>query len=531
MNQAEIKRRQVEEIASILTLITIYLLGNRMIDGGITYMTVAVSACTLMGIAVSGCLADALGKLLRSRRNKGQYKNILSMRRSVMLFQAALGLAGTLLLILFAEGIAEGIFQISYATFIIMALAPVVLLRTVSSVIQGYFQGEAAELPRAVSSILRQIFLLGFGFLFGSMLGKYGGKVSSLLKEADFEAMYTCMGIALAASLAEILIILFLAILFKGSRRNERRLKQDGMYTANSAWDCIRSLCNGRWPQFLTKLLQFMPLVLGLVMFCRKAVEEPGVISQYDVYIGRYLVVCGIILFVVSILVLPVMGRVFLHFRREEGRLARTAFQSGVHICLVHGLFLSVYVAVMAAQIASLLGGEDSELMTQMLQGGSAAIGFASLAVFFFRFLQTMGKKYFLLGAVGIADVVFVVTCLALSKTGILSLVYGGVAGTFALCLILGVFSYRQLRIQMDWLSVLVFPLGAGGVCGLVCMLLGRLFAALAVLPAILATFALSGILYWILLLVLRNFKEQELENIPGGRVLGMIGQKMHLYS
>ena len=530
MNQAEIKRRQAEEIANILNLITIFILGNRMGDGGITYMTAAVSACTLVGIAVSGSLADALGKLLRSRRNKGQYRNILAMRKSAMLFHGALGLAGTLFLILCAGGITEGIFRISYSRFIIIALAPVVLLRTVSCAVQGYFQGEAAELPRAVSGILRRIFLLGLGLLFGNMLGDYGEKVGSLLREENFASMYCGIGIALAAGITELFIILFLAVLFKGSRRGERKLKQDGMYTGDSAWDCIRSLCIGRWPQFLTELLLFLPLFLGLVLFGRKA-EEPGAIYRYDAYAGRYLVICGVILSLVSALVLPVMGRIFLHFRREEGRLARTAFQSGVHICLVHGIFLSVYVAVMAAQIASFLGGEDSELVKQMLQGGSWVIVFASLSFFCFRFLTAMGKKYFLLGAVGTANVIFVITLMASSKTGVLSLVYGGEAGTFALCVMLAALSYRQLRMQMDWLSVLVLPAGAGGVSGLVCMLLSRLLAGLGDFPAILVSFALSGLLYWTLLLVLRNFKEQELEVFPGGRLLGMIGQKMHLYS
>ncbi len=529
MNQAEIKRRQAEAIAGILNLITIFILGNRMKGGGITYMAAAVSVCTLAGIAVSGSLADVLGRLLRSRRNKGQYRNILAMRKSAMLFHAALGLVGTLLLILCAGGIAEGIFRISCSRFIIMALAPVVLLRTVSCVIQGYFQGEAAELPRAVSGILRQIFLLGFGLLFGNILGSYGEKVGSLLREENFVPMYSCMGIALAAGLTEIFIILFLFVLFRGSRRSEKKLKQDGMYSGDSAWDCIRGFCMGRWPQFLTEFLLFLPLALGLAMYGRKA-QETGTIFQYDVYAGRYLVVCGVLLSLASALALPVMGRIFLHFRREEGRLARTAFQSGVHICLVHGIFLSVYVAVMAAQIASLLGGEDSELVKQMLQGGSAVIAFASLSFFCFRFLQAMGRKYFLLGAVGAADVIFVITLTASAKTGILSLVYGGVAGTLALCAVLTVLSYRQLRMQMDWLSVLVLPAGAGGVSGLVCMLLGRLFTAEGGLPAILVTFVISGLLYWILLLVLRNFKEPELEVFPGGRLLGMIGQKLHIY-
>ena len=129
------------------------------------------------------------------------------------------------------------------------------------------------------------------------------------------------------------------------------------------------------------------------------------------------------------------------------------------------------------------------------------------------------------------ADVVFIITFLLFSKREILSLVYGGVAGTLVLCVIAGVLSFRLLRIGMDWLNVLAVPLGAGGISGLVCMLLNRLFAGLGALPAMLLAFLISGMLYWILLLVLRNIKEQELETFPGGRLLAVLGQRMHLYS
>ena len=75
-------------------------------------------------------------------------------------------------------------------------------------------------------------------------------------------------------------------------------------------------------------------------------------------------------------------------------------------------------------------------------------------------------------------------------------------------------------------------PLGAGGVTVLLCMLLNRLFgAALGGLPMLLIVLIVSGAVYWGMLLVLRNFREPELEIIPGGRLLSRLGQLMHLYS
>lgn len=531
MNQAEIKRRQAEQIAGILNLVTVFLIGNQMEKGGITYMSAAVYTCFLMGVLVSGGLSDALGKLLRSRRNRGQYRNILALRKSAFVFQGVLGLVGTAVTAVLAQAAAEGLFKIRYCVFVIIALSPAVLLRTISCVLQGYFQGEAAELPRAVSGILRQFFTLGFGFLFCSILGDYGEKISSLLRETNFTPMYRCLGAALAVCLAEVFTVLFLFILFKGSRRRESRMKQDGTYTGISSWDCIRGLSAGRWFRCCSEFLVGLPLLLGLALFGRKNQEEAGMLFQYDTYASRYLVVCGILVFLLCFLALPVTGKVFQYFRREEGRFARIVFQSGVHMGLVHGIFLSVFVAVMGTQISACLGGDSAELAGQMLRSGSSIIVLAALSLYFARFLQGMGKKYLLLCVLAFSAGAFLLLYFLTEKTGVLALVYGGVAAASVLCAALGVLAYRQMKIRMDWLGVLVLPLGAGGLAGLVCMLSGMLLTeALGAFPTVLVSFVLSGMVYWILLLMLRNFKEQELEILPGGRLMGKIGQILHRY-
>lgn len=527
MNQAEIKRRQAEELANILTLITVFVMGNLMAAGGITYMAVAAVSCIFVGIAVSGNLSDVLGKLLRSRRNKGQYRNIPGMRRSALLFQTGLGLAGTLLLLLAAGILAEDVFQVSYSTFIMMALSPVIVLRSISNVLQGYFQGEGAELPRAVAGILRNLMILGFGCLFCRMGSSYGEMVSRLLMEPNFTSMYACLGISMAVCLAEIFSILFLAVLFRSSRRREKKMKQEGMY-AESAWECIRSLCVGRWPKLGTEMVLAMTLVLGLVLFCR---AEQEAVWQYDIYMGKYLVICGVLISLISILVLPIMGKIFQGFRKEENRYARTAFQAGIHLCIVHGIFFSVFTAAMGTPISGLLGGEFGESVKKMVQGGSLLILFAVLSLYFARFLQAMGKRYLVLGAAGIGAVISLITVMLTAKSGILSLVYGGLTGSFFLCIMLGILSCRLLRVRLEWLSVLILPLGAGGISGVICMLFGKfLTSALGNFPVLLIAAVVSGAVYWGLLLVLRDFREQELDFFPGGRLINLLGQMMHIY-
>lgn len=532
MNQAETKRRQAEAFSDILMLITIYIIGKQIGDEGIAYLAVAAQSCALLWIALSGCLSDALGKLLRGRKNKGQYRNSRKMRNSVMISQAAAGLVGSLLLALFVGGIAGKVFRMPHSGLILMVLSPIVLLRSVSAVLVGCFQGEGSEFPRAVSGILRQVLLCGFGSLFGRMLSRHGEKVSRLVRQEDVVYMYSGMGVAIGILVAELLVLLFLGLLYKVSRSSEKRARQEGMYSTDSVWECIAFLHNSRWPQFMTAFLLFLPFVLGLIFLTGTQEEGGGAALGYGLYVGKYLVACGICAALIWMTALPVIGKVFLSFKREENRFAKMVFQSGAHICLVHGIFLAVFLAVMGTQMAGLLSEEYAEDVAKMLQGGSAAVVFVALSGYFARLLHGIGKRYLILMAACAADTLFLIVVLpSIGKIGALSLVYGGMAGSAVFCVLLGALAFRQMRVKVNWLGTLVVPLGAGGVAGLVCLLMGKLLSPhLGNLATLLAAFVVSGGIYWITLLLLRNFKEQELEAISGGRLIGMLGQLLRVY-
>ncbi len=532
MNQTEVKRRQLGAFADILMFVTIYVMGRLTGDKGIAYTAVAAQSCAVIWIAVSGSLSDALGRLLRGRKNKGQYKNMAKMRSSILLFQMILGAVGSLVLAGLSGVLADRIFRIPYSGLILLALAPVVLLRTVSAVLAGYFQGEGSESPRAIAGILRQVFLLGFGSLFSHMLGGYGEKVSSLLRQENFTGMYSGLGIALAIDISELFVILFLGLIYKGSRRFEKKAKQEGMYSTMSLWDSVRYVHSARWPQFATDLCLFFPLVAGLLFCGMKGEGGEQLTADYGQYAGNYLVVCGIAAGLVIIVALPVLGKIFQCFKREENRYARTVFQNGVHIGLVHGIFLSVFVAVMGEQFADLLCQGNEHTVTKLLQWGSAMILLTALGWYFCRLLQALGKKYPVLIAACGADLLFIIiVMITIGKSGILSLVYGGLAFGFVLCALSGAFAYRQLRVQPDWLNTFVVPLGGGVGAGLICLMIRKLFSPhLGSFTTLIVAFAAAGLVYWTALLLLRNFREQELEVIPGGRLIGILGQMLRVF-
>lgn len=535
MNRAEVKRRQAKALAEIFTWITLSVAGNLTGNNGVTYIAVAYEIFLVMWLLVGGGLTDSLGRLLRNRNNKGQYKNAAKMRNFSFAFQAAAGALGGIILLIVAQTAAEFVFKVRYSALLVMVLAPAVFLRSVSSVLLGYFQGEGSEFPTAVAGILRPLLVLGFGHLFAGSLKGYGEQVSGLLNQGNFTAMYTGAGIAAAIDVAEVFIVILLFLLYKISSRRRKRLKpESGMRITDSSMDCLRYLYGSRWSGFMTGLLAFMPLPLGWLFFGKSVLEEDIAAAEYGIYVGKYLTVCGILVSLISIVALPVIGKGLAFLKKEEQRFARTAFQSGIHVCFVYGIFAAVFVGIMGEQLAGFLRPDDSDIAVKMFQGGSAMILAAVLSRYFIRVLLALGKKYLVIWSFAVGDVLFVISLTVLlnvGKTGILSLVYSGFISAGIVCVLSGMLLYRQMRLRADWLRNLIMPLAAGGVSGLACVMLRGVFTPhLGNLVTVIVLLAIFSAIYWILLLLTRNFREQELEYIPGGKILNMLGQMLRVY-
>ena len=533
MNQAEIKRKQAQAISDILALVTIAIVARLVGYNGVAYIAAAVETVAAVWMIVGGNLTNALGRLIRSRNSKGQQRNAARIRKNAFLFQAVVGLAGSLGLLAGADQIARSIFRVQYATFILMVMSPVIFLKSISAVFLGYFQGEGSEFPAVASGILRQVFILGFSLLFGRMLGKYGVKVSRLLAQENFTSMYSGVGVAIAVSVTELFVVIFLFLIYWFSKRYGEGLAVGGTRSAESFIDSIRILFGTRGLQWVTGLLTCLPVPLGFI-FLSKSGEADTVAMPYGVYISAYLVLCGIWTAIIMLSVYPVCGRTLTSLRKEGQRLARTVFRSGIHICVVHALFASSFLMVLSSQFAQTFFADQAEIAAEMLKNGGLAVLFLVLSLYFGRILNLAGWNMLVLGAVGSADVVYIISVAVMLRSGsigVQALVYGGVLGLGVACVLLGTLACRQLKYFPDWLRLIVVPGGAACVSGLLCMLLGRVLTPhLGGAVTLIVLFVVCCSLYWALLILLRNFSEQELDVIPGGRLIRSLGQLLHVF-
>ena len=133
-------------------------------------------------------------------------------------------------------------------------------------------------------------------------------------------------------------------------------------------------------------------------------------------------------------------------------------------------------------------------------------------------------------GAYAIIFIVGAAVCLNALHQGIMALIWAGLASQTVLCFMLGFFAFRQMRVKVDIVHSAAIPAAAAGVMGTACLFLGKALAPHIGNPASFVVCLIVGAaLYWTLLLLLRCFKEQQLNLVPGGSLIVKLGQLLRV--
>ena len=530
MKHVEVKRKQIQIFSYIIWLITLLVISKIVRNDGIVYFVVAVEAATIFLLLLSHSVPDTLGKILRSRSTRNQYKNVKKIRKNILTFQFIIATIGAVTLFFLSDFLANEVFKMPYSSYIIKILSPIILLRTICGVLKGFFQGSGTEMPTVVVDVLRQVFTLGFGILFCNILKTYGEKVSALLQNNTFTAMYGIMGIAIAMLLSEVLLLLFLLLIYLGSNHKSNH-KLDGLNKTESFSESIRIFYSSMSFSILNSLLARLPIWLGIVFFVRSG--EVKQISEYGIFYGKYFVLCGFVMLPICALMLSMCVRIVSDLRKGEQHFARNEFQVALQTGFVNTVFVSAWMIAMAKQIASLFAEKDAVLLAKMIQSGSSIVVFVVLCYFFLQILLLNKKDIIVLFTFGVLNIVFIISltlCLKIWKFGVLSLVYAGVASSFIICIMLGFFAIKLLKTNINLINSIIIPLVAAVIIGVINALLSKLVGLyLGNIVTLLVTYLMGVILYWLVLLLTKSYKEEDLYLIPGGKLILKFGQLLRI--
>ena len=540
MKQMEIRKKQFMIGAEMLGLVVLILLVRVIGDWGMTYLAAALEVYALLQILFTACIPDGMGRLLRARMNKGQYKNAGKVCKATLLYCLTVGLLGACLLLLFADALMGGLLRLPEASYVLRLLAPLFLIEAVCAVLQGYFQGIGTAMPTVVAGILKQVFAFSFALLFAHVFYSHGEKVSDLLHTERFTYMYGAGGTALGMTLAGVLPLCFLFIIYLGAGRRGIKRGQEGMRLTEGSFEVLRLLLLTVMSEVCIRFLLRAGTLVGMAVLFRGISDTENMQAEFNAYGGfyaKYLLPVGILAGAALLLCVGNQSNLMTSIKKEEYKNAKNLFTGGIQtIFFLNGFFAVINVVLNPGILNCIFGNSGGTVYgTGCMQRGFLAILFLPMSIYFMNLLIGLGrKKIVLLNTLGSFVIFLIAALVGRGVTGgsIYALAFAFMILTAANCILNGFFVMKTLQYDPEWIHLFAMPALAAVVTGFCLFLLNRaLVSLLGEAIAVLFGLVIGCGCYVILLFTFRCIREKELYMLPGGDVLRKIGEILHILS
>lgn len=512
MNQAEVKRKQIQFYSYAVCMMILIHFGHLLGSNGLAYFMVGFVAVTFFMQFLANAASDAIGKMLRYRRKRGMFLNAHVVRKRVLIIFSAVSIVSFLIVFCTAETLASKLFGVSNAGLIIRILSPVLLLRMLVSFWQGYFQSFGSQLQTMFGSVLRPLFYFIFGKGFCNKLLEYGNKVSALLKNDDFGGMYCAAGLAGAVVLTEIIIfVVMLVFYFISDRKSDKDKSKDGLQSLESWKETIGAYGRLSTLGICMGLLGYLMLILWMVLLKNK--------MQIGVFCGRFLVVCTLASLLIGARYYLIYAKTMHAIKGEHNRHIRDVIQIGLKYAWCFGILGCMLIAVLAPQISHTFFEGDT-MVQGMLQKGSLLLPLVML--FAYWVLVHVAHRRYLSVFISLGAEVLLFILLAVFMKGrmadpMMAVLYAGIIALAIACVGLGTVTINMYRLQIEYIITFILPVACVGMVGLVLMAASKLLTPHIGNEVCFYLCAILGyVLYMVLLGICRIFMEQDINQLYG---------------
>lgn len=534
------KREWITTIGLVAYLIGLLMripLGRIIGDKGIGFFAAGMEVFIISTIILSYGLSKTVTISIKYRIKREMYRSAGRVFRSALFLAVISGAVAACGIFFFSTGIAQVVVLEDMSYLAIAAAAPAVFLAAVMGVLKGYFQGMGTMMPTVHSKLLEKVIMCASSLILGAVLYTYGLKVAALLKNGEYASAYGAFGASLGIGIACLfgtLHLLFIYAVYSGSFKQQ--IGKDGGKYAESRAEILIMLITTSLPYTICALLYSMNYLVDQRLF-NYAMNIKGQgslrVLHWGIYYGKYSVVIGGAAILCTLSVIGAVPRIAQLFDRQDYRAVQEEMGRNIHQLAVISIPCAVLIAVLAEPIAELLFIEEIKTAVKLIQAGTAVVVLFSFTYFLAGILQRIRKiQIVILGGLAAFILHLIVTVLLLGNTGlgITAVVCGNIVFYLTACGVCFFGVTRYMKYSQEWLRTFAITLIAAGVSGLIGMLLNKALLSLAGAAATLIIGVVACfIVYNVLLIVLRGVRKEELNEMPGGKLIVSIAARLRL--
>ncbi len=508
----------VKVIGAFLKVPLDYILG----DGGMAYYNVANRLYVLLFTISTAGLPTALALMTSRARAQGNLKEAKKIFRVALIFFTAIGLLGTVILMIFCRGFASMHKGLEDAWLAILLIAPTVTLISVTSAFRGYYQGYQHMMPTAVSEIIEALCKLigGLGFANYAISKGY-----PLWKTAAYSVVGLTLGVALGMVFLMVYRFFF----------DEKAYNADYM---KPGWE--------KMPVSDTKKILVMLLMICVPITLSSSIMSltdviDGVIINGRLYAigyseeaiqtatGNYDTLALTMFKLPPVLIYPITAAIVPHLSAlvaaKKKREAKRTMDSSLRVAAIIGMPCAIGLSALSLPILELLFKEESAVMAApLLSVVSIAIIFLAIVSITGAILQAHRYQWIpiiSMAAGGVVKLISSFILIGIPKVNMMGAPISNVLCYLTVMLVNFWFIKKLLRYTPDVGKIFLAPLLSAALCGFTALgvhwLWDTLLNGRGAKIGTLLSIAAAGVVYVIALFLLRGIRKSDVMLLPKG--------------
>jgi len=322
---------------------------------GVGLYQMAWPMLTVVITVVSGGLPLAVAKLTAEAQAEGNRRKAAAVLKTALAAAVGLSLAFAVLCMAFADWIAQHVFTDERVKRPFLAMAPVMLIVSVSAVLRGYFQGLHDMVPTALSqfveTLVRIVFVLALSFLL-------------MPKGVEYGAAGAMLGVA-AGEFAGLTV---LAVRWRKERRDAGRPPRGDAGPAGIAGRMFRIALPVTGSRLVGSGSYFLESVLIVQTLAAAGVATAAATAQYGVLQGMVMPVLLLPTALTYSLAVSLVPSLSEAKQRQDRRTVIKRMRQSLRLSLVAGAPFAVLLYAFAEPLCLLVfGSREAGVMLRMM--------------------------------------------------------------------------------------------------------------------------------------------------------------------
>ena len=509
-------------------------------DVGMDYYATAFEIYNNLLIISSYSIPLAVSKLVSADISKGRRKNVYRILKASLLFASITGGIAALTLLFGAETFTAAM-KTPYSIFAVRVLIPTLLIVAILGVLRGFFQGLGSMMPSAVSQILEQIANAIVSVWAAYVLYKYGMKVGAVLgNQENYAAAYGAAGGTRGTGVGALVALLFsFFVLFAYVHVYKRHARREALPKVDTYSYLFKVLVATIIPVLLSTTIYNCNTLIDMAVFKNIANSQGYTATQISVwngvYTGRYKTLINVPISIASALAASSVPALTAAFTKKKMDEVHLQLNSAIRFIMMIAMPCAVGMGVLAAPILKLVHlSDESGMAAIMLQYGAVSIIFFSLSTLSNGLLQGINRMKEPVKNAAIALVLHLVVLVILMygfHLNIYAVIFANAAFGLIMSLLNAYSLHKYVGYKQELVKTFLIPLLSSAVMGVAVWGLYQLLIYICRINMIatIVSIILGAVIYFIIMLLLKGIKEQELRRLPKGYLLVRAARSLHL--